>query len=358
MKKYLFLVTEKYGFPILRPLQEAIRQRGGRTAWFFDNPEMRRYLRSDEEELRTAKEVIDYNPLAVFTAGNHMYHFFPGIKVQMFHGFNNYKRPDKFRMEEQYHMDDHFRIRGWFDIYCMNDLTATPGFTYLSEKLRTFKVYDTGWAKLDSFIPAGGVCVPPANEPPVIIYSSTFTKGITSTPYLFDEINRLVRERDWRWIITFHPMMDRETVDRYRGLEKFPNVTFYDGDDNIGIQKEADVMLCDSSSIIFEFMYLDKPVVTFRNTYPDDYLMDISDPALLEQSLETALSRPEDLMGRIRAEMDKRHPWRDGHSSERVLDAVDDFAANWQGKLKKKKASATRRWQARRKLGYYKHTRK
>ena len=37
-KRYLLYGSERYALAILRPLQEAVRARGGETAWFFDGP--------------------------------------------------------------------------------------------------------------------------------------------------------------------------------------------------------------------------------------------------------------------------------------------------------------------------------
>ena len=344
---YLLLVSDTYAFPILRPLQKAIREKGGTAAWFVDNPACRKFLAADELELRTVKEVKKYAPKAVFIPGNHSYHFFPGVHVQVFHGFAINKRNDP---------DDDFRhvIRGWFDLYAVNEVIALDRFQRLSEEYGSFKAVPTGWSKLDSFNTDPRNTAISEGRRPVILYSSTFSRGITSTPYLYDEIERLVQTRDWDWIITFHPLMAQETMERYKALAtRYDNVTFYDGDDNVSVLEAADVMLCDSSSIIMEFQYLDKPVVTFRNTQPDDSLMDISDVDLLESSIEAALSRPADLMERIRARMDSLHPWRDGESSVRVLEAVDAFVEGKLGPNRPKKISLVRKIKARKKLGYW-----
>lgn len=343
---YLLLVSDTYAFPILRPLQEAIRARGGRAAWFIDNPACRRFLADGETELRTVREVMEFNPKAVFAPGNHIYHFFPGVKVQVFHGFQINKRGDA--------NDDHYTIRGWFDLYCVNDAGAVEGFARLAGEHGTFKSVHTGWPKLDRFDVTPRATAASEGRRPVILYSSTFTKGITSTPYLYDEIERLVQMREWDWIITFHPKLDPEIVERYRALaDRYDNVTFYDGDDNVSVMAAADVMLCDSSSIIIEFLYFGKPVVTFRNTQPGDYLMDIREVGLLEGALETALSRPADLMERIGEKVNSLHPWRDGKSSERVLDAVDAFIGGRLGETCPKKISLVRKIKARKKLGYW-----
>lgn len=340
--RYLFLASLTYALPVLRPLQKAIRARGGEVAWFLDEPDCERFVREDETVIRDVKTAIEYNPVAVFAAVNHMYDFLPGVKVQLFHGFNINKRAKA--------QSSHFDLRGWFDLYCTQGPTSTVEFTRLARKHGYFTVVETGWTKLDGFFENGKLSVP-HNRKPVILYTSTFTRHITSTPYLYTEIERLIKERDWEWLITFHPKMPSEVKENYRGFEKYSNVTYYDGDNNVELLKKADVMVSDSSSIIIEFLYLGKPAVTFRNTQPGDWLIDINEPAMLEDSIDTALSRPLQLMENIKAYIDLVNPYYDGKSSERVLDAVDKLLAGELGPLKRKPLNLFRKWQMRRKLG-------
>ena len=76
-----------------------------------------------------------------------------------------------------------------------------------------------------------------------------------------------------------------------------------------------------------EFLLTGKPVVTFKNRRPGPQLIDIDDPAQFEPAIERALARPPELLQAIREYADAIHPYRDGRSSERVLDAIDAFIA-------------------------------
>ena len=142
MKRYLFFVSLSYAYPILRPIQSEIWRRGDEVAWFFTSP-CDQYVHEGEKQLKTIKEVMEYNPIAVFTPGNKVYDFFPGVKVQVFHGFSIDKRPGR---------GDHFRIRGLFDIFCTQGSTSTPHFLELEKQYRHFKVYETGWSKTDRLL--------------------------------------------------------------------------------------------------------------------------------------------------------------------------------------------------------------
>ena len=63
--------------------------------------------------------------------------------------------------------------------------------------------------------------------------------------------------------------------------------------------RAADVMLCDTSSIAFEFLLLHKPVVTFRNWKPGPHLIDVQDEERVGGALERALEYPSDLVKSI-----------------------------------------------------------
>jgi hypothetical protein len=70
-------------------------------------------------------------------------------------------------------------------------------------------------------------------------------------------------------------------------------------------------------------------------------------------SIERALARPPDLMGAIRDYADSIHPYRDGRSSERVLDAVDQFIAAGARNLRPKPRNWWRKLKIRRRIRYW-----
>lgn len=345
MKKYLFFVSQAYAYAILRPLQAEIQKRGDEVAWYIEDSSPV-CLQQGEKRLQTIREVMAYHPLAVFAPGNHVYDFFPGVKVSVFHGYAIQKRPDK--------VDDHFTIRGWFDIYCSQGESTTPTFRMLEQKHGFFKVYETGWPLADVYF-SPYMRQKEKNPRPVVLYASTFSKKVSSAPFMWQELEKLIEEKPWDWILTLHPkLQDPEVVGKYKALaDKYEHVVFFDGSDKLEILRKADVMLCDSSSIILEFMFLDKPVVTYRNTHPGDFLLDVRELDEIGPALEKALQRPTDLMENIRRYTLFHEPHRDGRCCARVLDAVDDFVANYQGKIKKKPLNLVRKLKMRWKTKYF-----
>ena len=344
MRKYLLFVSLPYAYSILRPLQQEIRKRGDVVVWFVETgcPDA---LLPDEKRLKTVQEVLDFAPLAVFSPSNYIPDFFPGIKVQLFHGYPINKRNER--------RDDHFTIRGWFDIYCTQGPSSTPMFKELESKYGFFRVYETGWPKADVyFSPEMQVTV--RNIRPTVLYSSTFTRSLTSTLLLADEIEQYLVSRDWDWIFMFHPKLnDPNILDRYKRMAaEYPNATYLGNTFDIKAMQKADVLLCDSSSIILEFMFLGKPVVTFRNSHPGPHLIDVHRPEEISSAIIRALNRPEELMREIRNYTMFHEPHRDGRCAARVLDAVDDFLERGHVGLKRKPLNLVRRWKMRRKYQF------
>ena len=345
MRRYLLFASERYALPILRPLAHAIAAGGGESAWFLPG-RMAALLRPDEQRLSDAHAVAAWAPQAVLAACNWVPPFFPGAKVQLFHGFNVEKRDAQ---------RGHFRIRGLFDLYCTQGPATTAPFCDLARLHGHFAVVETGWPKLDPlFAPDDGsaAALRPGDGRPIVLYASTFTKRLTSAPVLHDEIARQVARGDRYWLLTLHPKSDPQQVADYRALAG-PNARFIETDAVVPALRAADVMVCDTSSVLSEFIVQHKPVVTFRNRVPKPCMLDIGQPEQLEAALQQAFAPPAQLRAELAANAEAIHPWHDGHSSGRVLDAVDALLAGRLGELARKPANLWRKLQIRSRLAHF-----
>ena len=346
MRRYLFFVNQPYSYSILRPLQDEIRSRGDEAAWFVAGCSAEP-LRPDEQRLKTVADVMAYQATAMFVPGDWVPYFFPGIKVEVFHGMARNKRGHSSENES-----DHYRIRGWFDLYCTHAVSDTAKFQTLAQQHQHFAVAHTGWPKLDPLMskPVAGRRKRADGELPVVFFASTFSRSVTAAPALVDKIAELAASGRWQFIVTLHPKMDPAVVQQYRSLAG-ENLRFVESDEDLlPILPQADVMLCDTSSIMFEFMFLDRPVVTFRTKMPGPYLIDVDTVEELEPALVKAMDYPDGLMCAARSLCDDLHSFRDGASSARVLNAIDNFLAKEKADLRSKPLNLLRKIKVRRRL--------
>lgn len=344
--RHLFYVSQLYSLSILRPIQAAALKRGDECAWFFDPPlNGADYLGSAETLLSDVSEVVSFKPDVVYVPGNVVPDFFPGIKVQVFHGLATDDTGKK----------GHYRIRGFFDLYCTRGPEETAKFKELEESYGHFRVVETGWPKIDPLFAGIGENLKSKLDitKPVILYASTFSPSLTSAPVVYDKIRQLSETGKWHWLVTLHPKMDADVVAEYRAMAG-DNLTFFEShEDVLPLLQTADAMLCDTSSIALEFQMLQKPLVTFRNKAPGDHLINVTEIDQIETALTEALLRPERLMQAARELVEQLHPQNDGNSSERILDAVATFVAMKDGQLRPKPLNLLRKWKIRKKLGYY-----
>lgn len=339
--KFLIYISQAYSIPIGKPLQKEIEKRGYEVKWFCDEDETQNAFSANEKVLVSVKEVKEYKPDVVLTATNVVPDFFPGLKVQIFHGFSVGKRSEA---------KGHFNIRGFFDLYCTQGPTTTKPFLELQKKYKHFEVVETGWSKVDPMFPLEEKNV---SALPTIMISSTFTTrlSLAKNPEVLKEIERLAKSGKWKFIAVLHPKMEKEVVEKFKSFEN-EYFIFHDTTDLIPLFKQTDVMLSDTTSAITEFLLQRKPVVTINNSKPSHHMINITQSSEIEDALEYALTKPDEVMKNIDVFIKETHPYSDGLSSQRVIDACLDFLEH--GKMKRKPLNLIRKYKIRKKLKYFK----
>ncbi len=337
MKRFLIYISQTYGIPIGIPLQKEIKRRGYEVKWFCDEPKSESVPNLSGVSFISVDEVMKYDPDVVLASSNVVPDFFPGLKVQVFHGFSVGKRSEA---------KGHFNIRGCFDLYCTQGPTTTAPFRVLQKKHKHFKVVETGWPKVDPLFPLDTKI---SDGLPTIMISSTFTTrlSLAKNSEVVKEIEKLSKSGKWKFIAVLHPKMEQEVVSRFKSIQN-DHFSFHDTTDLVPLYKRADVMLSDTTSAITEFILQKKPVVTINNNKPANYMINITQADEIEKALEYALSRPDMIMKNIDLFVEETHPYSDGKSSKRVIDACLDFLEH--DVVKKKPLNLIRRYKIRQKL--------
>ena len=338
--KYLFFVTKPYSFAILEPIHQFITNaKNGETVWFTASTA--KNIIPNGKLLNTTEEVMAYNPDAVLVPGNIVPNYWPGIKVQIFHGLDD-------------EVKGFYNITGQFDLYCTHGQESTKRFKQLAQKLKYFTVEETGWPKLDPLFDKinskqdskENIIKKIGFDPkkPIILYAPTFPLKYTSAYDLFEEISK--SKDKYQWLIKFHTLMDKNIQNKYRDLA---GKTFKIIDDNnvLPYFDISNILITDTSSVAYEFLPLDRPIVTYKAIARKDKGINIVDPKDLLGAITRSLLDPMEFSASRRFYLDEIHPHNDGKSSGRVVNAIkDSIARNIFSELKSK----PRNWIRNRKI--------
>ena len=340
--KWLFFVTKPYSFSILEPIQQAITELDfGIVKWFSASSATNYSCPGDQ--LKSNEEVSDYNPDAVIVPGNIVPHFWPGLKVQIFHG-----------LDEE--VKGFYNITGFFDLYCTTGPVMTGKFSTLAKNKKHFLVRETGWPKLDPIYNNKWNFGDQKNQLisqyelspglPVILYAPTFPSKYTSAPDLLGSIRQL-QKHDYNWIIKFHSLMDESIKEKYKKLDS-NNFRIVDELNILPIMAGSDIMITDTSSVAYEFLHFDRPLITYQAIARREKGIDIQDPSELSSAIERSLNNLDEFSGNRETCLKDIHPYSDGNSSNRVLKGIAEILADGlQNDLKQKPQNIIRKYQIR-----------
>lgn len=345
MKAVLFCANP-YAFGILHPLYDQLLKEGHEVLWYVPEKISASFpLLGKANHTKQILTVYAFKGDAIFVPGNEVPHYLRGVKVQVFHGLAGEKQ-------------GHFRIRDYFDLYLTQGPYFTQGFLKLAKKYKNFEVKETGWCKLDplyqhheAYQKERDDLLSASGKKNLVLYAPTFSPSLTSALTAKDEIFELADREDVYLFIKFHDLMDKTVVEEYRkeaSLRK--NVEVVDDRNILRVMIMADVMVSDTSSVVYEFTLLNKPVVTIRSTSPNITWCDLPSAAGLRHVVMKELKEDGH---RIKRNMtiQQYHPYVDGQSSSRMIAAVEEYMQH-HGVPEKRKLNLYRRFKMNKMFGY------
>lgn len=314
--KYLFYLAKLYSIAIIRPLAELLDQEGRDYALYVSRKVHSRLpdgMRG-RKVFTVLKDAISYQPDFVIVPGNFVDYRIPGVKVQVFHGLGVEK-------------DAHFRIRHFFDVYLTSGPYVTQRFMQARQKNPYFDVIETGWLKIDSIVkyPVDGIKarmgIPEGRK--VILYAPTFSRSMESAAELASVIPSIIRDDEY-WLLKFHQLMPKELIEPFRDLDTAKALIVEDDDITPSLHA-ADLLISDTSSVVYEFYALDKPVITYKSIARQEKALDIRDANTLRESIDRCIGHPQELKVRRDKAMAEVNPYLDGSIAQRTLAALDNL---------------------------------
>ncbi len=335
--KYVLYIAKLYSLSIFQPIVKALKETNNDYR-FYVSDNVRNNWNNDWdknlilEDIPAAKK---YNSDAVLCPGNFVDWRIPGIKVQIFHGLGVEKAA-------------HFKIRHFFDVYATSGPYVTERFKKLqSDNNNYFDIIETGWPKVDQIInyDMNGLREKyniPENKK-VILYAPTFSHKMESATKTLSSMADLAND-DEVWLLKFHALMNKDIINDFRKL----------GNDNIRVMNEkditpllhiSDIMISDTSSVIYEFMILNKPVITIDTIDLKDKGLNINDVHELRSAINKLKENPILLQDKIDKYVNLINPYTDGKVCYNLIKEVNKLVDSGHLPKSNKPLNLFRKWQ-------------
>ncbi|MCB7480846.1 CDP-glycerol glycerophosphotransferase family protein [Christiangramia sediminis] len=334
--KFILFCQNPYAFGILEPIMQVLKEKNYDYLWFLPPNLSEKFPFQEEPHTFDIDELIAFKSDAILCPGNEVPYYLRGLKVQIFHGLAGEKK-------------GHFRIRHYFDLYLTQGPYFTEKFKQLKRKYKNFEVIETGWPKLDiygkdseKYKSEKEELLENFNASAIVLYAPTFSPSLTSAPFLLKEIERLAENKNYLVLIKFHDLMAPETISQYKELAgKIDNLIVEEEPNIVKFLLMADIMISDTSSVVYEFLLLNKPVITYRNNSKTILWDNATEYRELPEKVISNLEKDEYREQRLKV-IENYHPYNDGNSALRMVEAIENYISA-HGVPEKRKLSFLRR---------------
>jgi len=214
-------------------------------------------------------------------------------------------------------------------LYLTQGKYFTDRFKVLAEKHKNFDVVETGWCKLDKLYRISDetklkkrALLNKYGASKMVLYAPTFSPSLTSALALEKVIERVGNQKDILLIVKFHDKMKKEWIALYKEMK---NVLIVEGNDITQSLQMADLMISDTSSVVYEFTLLDKPVITFNSRSENISWFDLKDREDIYDAVIKVLNGDDLYADNRKKIIELYHPYSDGKSAERMIDATQKY---------------------------------
>ncbi len=332
--KFLFYISKNYSIPIIEPIVKYLENTNHKFAFFLSKKVRNKFSQdlSEYEIIDNIDSTKKFSPDLVIVPGNFVDFRIQGIKVQIFHGLG----VEKF---------SHYEIRHFFDVYCTSGPFVTKRFLKLQKKHKYFLVKETGWPKIDHIINYPTEDLKDKYNIPkdkkVILFAPTHSRKMQSAEELLPIIPKIINE-DEIWLFKFHELMNKEIIEK---ITNSKNIRIIDDYDITPYLHLADVLITDTSSVAYEFMILDKPVITYKTQSRKDKGIDITKPEKLRDAIDRSLQNPQEFHQKRIEHIEEINPRIDGKISENLIQTLQNIIENNELKNMKKPLNLFRKLQ-------------